>query len=1091
MFRINLSKLYNSFKIKKGVIFNLISIKKNINNLIVFCLIFSIVFSNFYFAKGNNDGLFVSTYSEAIEIEEEIEEIEQLDELEYIEEDEIEEVDNIKEIENINEEGIETSDGFENIDNTENSSLIEKDIKKENNNLYGSDTAPWQFSAFGSGVNTTDNGYSGSYESGEVELFSLNNKGKLVPKTTDGLSFYYTSIDPKTKNFKLSADVEVVNWELTNGQEGFGLMACDRVGENGNNKTFWNNSYMASVTKVEYKWDGTKVSNVGKTVTMKLGIGSQEKKGVTLDNIDEALNLKDMTKFSSRMKPLEISCATKVGDAFNIVGNFINKEPVGTQDELITNFKLAIEKNNTGYFVSYTNDNGEVTTYKYYEPDALSMLDEDNVYLGFFAARRARVKFKNISFTTSNKEDDDPPEEKPIIYIDPNYKIISSKYSNTEEYEMVFIANADGNLKVTDANTTVLYDNDILADTKTNINLNLIKGANSYEVEFDPDENYESYSGEKLNNYDTAYIDFTVTYDTSDRNITYVSPDGVKTNEGTKESPKNLKDSLNSAMPGQTIIMLGGRYILDEQLVIDRGINGTSDKYINLFADDTTNGKPVIDFNLNGKGMVLAGNYWHLKGFDIVNSKDMSPGLKVSGKNNKIELLNLLYNGNTGLAVSRYQEYDDFSLWPSDNLILNCTSMYNTDRGHEDADGFAAKITCGEGNVFDGCISAYNADDGFDLFAKLENGSIGKVTIKNSVVYKNGYLFNDDGEEYHAGNGNGYKLGGESLSGYHTLINSIAFLNGANGIDSNNCPDVQLERCTSFDNEKHNVALYTKTALNTDFSVNGVISYKKTNTVLDDIQPVGSQDLDKIYKNINYYYLDDKFENNEGDKVEDNWFTSLDATNILKNGIKRNSDGSITLNGFLQLTNKSKPNTGAVFDKIKSDDNNNNNNIYFNYGSDSSDSGSGGGPAISTSKNPLSENLIKNENFINMLMLDIINQNSRTDVIKDIYNNQSTGRWLKDINTGKWYFQIIQNNNTGLISNGWYKISWQGVEYWYHFDKNGMMDLGWFKDIDNKIYYLQAENADNKCGSIAIGEIVIDGVKYLFDKNGVYQKIIN
>ena len=1063
----------------------LIDNKNVLKKLITFCLVFCLVFSNVSFANGDN----ISTDSEALEIEDEME---QIDEVDDIEEDELEEVDDTEESENIDLDDNETSEEIENTDNIDASVEIEKEIKKENNNLYGSDTAPWQFSAFGSGVNTTDNGYSGSYESGEVELFSLNNKGKLVPKTTDGLSFYYTSIDPKTKNFKLSADVEVVNWELTNGQEGFGLMACDRVGENGNNKTFWNNSYMASVTKVEYKWDGTKVSNVGKTVTMKLGIGSQEKKGVTLDNIDETLNLKDMTKFSSKMKPLEISCATKEGDAFNIVGNFINKEPTGTQDELITNFKLAIEKNNTGYFVSYTNNNGEVTTYKYYEPDALSMLDEDNVYLGFFAARRARVKFKNISFTTSNKEDDDPPEEKPVVYVDPNYKIISSKYSNSEEYEMVFIANADGNLKITDANTTVLYENDILADTKTNINLNLIKGDNFYTVEFDPDENYESYSGEKLNNYDTAYIDFTVTYDTSDRNITYVSPDGVKTNEGTKENPKNLKDSLNSAMPGQTIIMLSGRYILDEQLVIDRGINGTSDKYINLFADDTTNGKPVIDFNLNGKGMVLAGNYWHLKGFDIVNSKDMSPGLKVSGKNNKIELLNLLYNGNTGLSVSRYQEYDDFSLWPSDNLILNCTSMYNTDRGHEDADGFAAKITCGEGNVFDGCISAYNADDGFDLFAKLETGSIGKVTIKNSVVYKNGYLLNDDGDEYHAGNGNGYKLGGESLSGYHTLINSIAFLNGANGIDSNNCPDVQVERCTSFDNEKHNIALYTKTALNTDFSVNGVISYKKNNTVLDDIKPVGSQDLDKIYKNINYYYLDDKFENNEGDKVEDNWFTSLDATNILKNGIKRNSDGSITLNGFLQLTNKSKPNTGAVFDKIKPNENNNN-NINYNYGSDSSDSGSGGGggPAISTFKNALNDNLIKNENFINILMLDINNQKSKVDVIKDIYNNQSTGRWLKDINTGKWYFQIIQNNNTGLISNGWYRISWQGVEYWYHFDKNGMMDIGWFKDIDNKIYYLQAENADNKYGSIAIGEVVIDGVKYLFDKNGVYQQIIN
>ena len=74
---------------------------------------------------------------------------------------------------------------------------------------------------------------------------------------------------------------------------------------------------MPSVTKVEYKWDGTKVSNVGKIITMKLGIGSQEKKDVTFDNINESLNLNDFTKFSSKMKPLEMSWVTK--EAKNLI----------------------------------------------------------------------------------------------------------------------------------------------------------------------------------------------------------------------------------------------------------------------------------------------------------------------------------------------------------------------------------------------------------------------------------------------------------------------------------------------------------------------------------------------------------------------------------------------------------------------------------------------------------------------------------------------------------------------------------------------------------------------------------------------------
>lgn len=76
-------------------------------------------------------------------------------------------------------------------------------------------------------------------------------------------------------------DITVDEWTYTNGQEGFGLMAADRVGENGDSGIFWNNSYMLSATKVEYLWDATegKVSDAGDKYTMKLGIGSQEKIG--------------------------------------------------------------------------------------------------------------------------------------------------------------------------------------------------------------------------------------------------------------------------------------------------------------------------------------------------------------------------------------------------------------------------------------------------------------------------------------------------------------------------------------------------------------------------------------------------------------------------------------------------------------------------------------------------------------------------------------------------------------------------------------------------------------------------------------------
>ena len=54
----------------------------------------------------------------------------------------------------------------------------------------------WAFSAFGQGVSSDEKnaGYEGSANDGKVTLWNLNSKGKIVPASTDGLSFYYTAI---------------------------------------------------------------------------------------------------------------------------------------------------------------------------------------------------------------------------------------------------------------------------------------------------------------------------------------------------------------------------------------------------------------------------------------------------------------------------------------------------------------------------------------------------------------------------------------------------------------------------------------------------------------------------------------------------------------------------------------------------------------------------------------------------------------------------------------------------------------------------------------------------------------------------------
>ena len=335
----------------------------------------------------------------------------------------------------------------------------------------------WAFSAFGQGVSSDEKnaGYEGSANDGKVTLWNLNSKGKIVPASTDGLSFYYTAI-PSNMNFTLSATVTVDEWTLTNGQEGFGLMAADRVGKNGDSSVFWNNSYMASVTKVEYyvnadgsmaldtiKQGGTTAPEGSVKATMKLGIGSQEKTGVTKANLSK-LEANDTAtvnnEFSSKMTTLESSGVTG-----NLIGN-ATKDVTGTVENPQTTFKMSIQKNNTGYFVSYTNEAGETVTKKYYDTKALEQLDEDNVYVGFFASRTAKITVTDINLTTVSPENDVAKEEQPVTTVAPSYKVTSATVSNSENYKLSYVANADGHVVVTAADGTVIADEDVTAGQK-------------------------------------------------------------------------------------------------------------------------------------------------------------------------------------------------------------------------------------------------------------------------------------------------------------------------------------------------------------------------------------------------------------------------------------------------------------------------------------------------------------------------------------------------------------------------------------------------------------------------------------------------
>ena len=282
----------------------------------------------------------------------------------------------------------------------------------------------------------------------------------------------------------------------------------------------------------------------------------------------------------------------------------------------------------------------------------------------------------------------------------------------------------------------------------------------------------------------------------------FCSPTGTGSGSSEKD-PASVTDAISKLSAGHTIYLLGGTYKFSEMILIDAQNSGTANAMKTI---KPYNGADVVfDFSGQGdadgskRGIVLDGDYWHFYDFEITKAADN--GMLLSGNNNKIERMVFNDNQDTGLQLSRYNtSAATIADWPSNNLILNCTSKNNCDNASmENADGFAAKLTCGEGNVFDGCMAYNNSDDGWDLFAKSATGPIGVVTIQNCIAFRNG--FTEFGEGYGNCDGNGFKLGGSGIGSAHILKNCLAFENLHCGFTDNNNPRLgSLTNCTAVNN---------------------------------------------------------------------------------------------------------------------------------------------------------------------------------------------------------------------------------------------------------------------------------------------------
>ena len=717
-------------------------------------------------------------------------------------------------------------------------------------------------------------------------------KGQATGKISDdedGFSYYYTKVDPEAENFEMSATFKITDNSLTpDNQTGFGVVAADTLGVNNWGNADYTHKYFNYFSSMMY-------SSKQNAPSMRYITGYTSSDTSNKDGVDRVNN------------------NVKFNDLVNKDTFLYQKDPKDEKKDVYltslfakdAEYTFTVRKTDDGYEAVATTDKG-TQTQTLSVNDFTSVQEDGTVCVGVMVSRKISVEISDIKFTKSASKglkSEEAVEDK----ITPSLRVYSSNTCGADEYEYTVVPNCAGTLSVVSSADGKAVTKSVSANEVVRISLPVEVGNNTIKTEFKPKAS------------DNITSDKTVTSETTVTRKTYgitgqtiiVSADGKSTGDGTEESPLDINTAVSYAQPGQTILMKNGVY--DKSVTINRSVSGTADKPINLIAEsvskDGTDG--VV---LSGVGLTVIGSYWHVYGLYVKDSSGV--GIQVSGNYNTIDMCTVNHAANSGVQISRNGGADNSAgiqgkLWPTGNLIKNCESFDNCDAGRNDADGFAAKLTCGNDNKFYGCISHNNIDDGWDLYAKSVTGMIGSVTIENCVAYNNGWLTTDKTTEkdYNYGEGNGFKLGGGYLKGGHKLINCVSFGNHAKGITSNSCPDISITRCTAYGNgnsSSYSVGLNTMNSMLKEWKVNGLISMSNSKLT-------GNADLIPFsqHGNDNYIYNGSASYNNLGQKATDDWFESVDMTKLPT----RNENGTINMNGLLVIkSNALSDNVGAKLD---------------------------------------------------------------------------------------------------------------------------------------------------------------------------------
>ena len=780
----------------------------------------------------------------------------------------------------------------------------------------------WEFTEFGTSTNPERNRYELlDADNLKVRLLSCTynpktgniiDKGGKYESFFDGMSFYYTKIDPRKENFELTVTVTVdYNNPIPDGQEGFGVLALDQLGIDGQPMSIaYNNSTGIISRKFTTHVNGSKKE-------IKDGIGYRAVTGLTEGIISQG---------DAAIKKI----ASSIYEAFSYDQS---ADAVKTGDV----YRVTLKKDNTGYHSIYKRaiaSEGTVEEYILYDTKntKLLQLDPDWIYVGFSVARGCNATFSDVVFKTSDPKNDPPALPEPPELVPLAVTIDCPSTYTLKSYPFAMISNAKGTIHVEDKYGKVLIDKDPVEANvyyKKNISIKT-PSTNDWNITFDPEDKWQpgenqviaQFNGEE-GKYEENYKSVTYVHSVSSLIFKgkelYVSKNGSIFGKGTKDDPIDLDSAIKYLQPGQTALLLPGKYFPTKNIEIERGNSGTAKKRKTLKSADPKN-RAILDFTSysgSASAINLFGDYWILENFDITNSPENSKGLQIGGSHNEIRMVDTYLNKDTGIQISG-RSTESFDMWPHDNLVYGCESFGNSDPAQNNADGFASKLTSGKGNVFRNCVSHHNVDDGWDLYSKVETGAIGEVLVENCIAYANGTKLDLSGK----GDGNGFKMGGDGIAVKHILRNSVSWGNGANGITCNSNPALILDRVTTYGNAAYNIALYGKGSAEQNprlFETDGVLS-------LEGGQGDNIKEKPDLLKENTFYFDGAKTKNASGKVLtakesfvrfdSEKYYNGYNADGTF-NRIPRSEDGVFDLGDLFKKTDAVPAGVGADYNNLK------------------------------------------------------------------------------------------------------------------------------------------------------------------------------